>query len=90
MTKRKFKVPHTLVVLFSMVILAQILTYVIPAGSFDRVENNKGQKQVVPGSFHLTPEKPALSPAAIIPKRTWRKSASIWKLTASKISSKTN
>jgi len=34
MKKRKFKVPHTLVILFGMVILAQILSYLIPAGSF--------------------------------------------------------
>ena len=66
MTKRKFKVPHTLVILFSMVVLAQILTYVIPAGSFDRVENDKGQKQVVPGSFHFTPETSAVSPFAFL------------------------
>jgi uncharacterized ion transporter superfamily protein YfcC len=64
MTKRKFKVPHTLVILFSMVVLAQILTYVIPAGSFDRVETESGRMQVVPGSFHLTPEVPAVSPFA--------------------------
>jgi len=66
MTKIKFKVPHTLVVLFLMVILAQILTYLIPAGEFDRVENEKGQMQVVPGSFHLTPETPAVSPGAFL------------------------
>ena len=73
MTKRKFKVPHTLVILFSMVVLAQILTYVIPAGTFDRVEVANGRKQVVPGSFHFTPETPALmrasapSPVATLP-----------------------
>ena len=50
MTKRKFKVPHTLVFLFSRVILAQILTYVVPAGSFDRVETESGRMQVVPGT----------------------------------------
>ncbi|MFP6836461.1 MAG: TIGR00366 family protein [Pseudomonadales bacterium] len=64
MTKRKFKVPHTLVILFSMVILAQMLTYVIPAGSFDRVETESGRMQVVPGSFHLTPDTPMVSPFA--------------------------
>jgi uncharacterized ion transporter superfamily protein YfcC len=58
MTKVKFKVPHTLVILFSMVVLAQILTYIIPAGSFDRVETATGRMQVVPGSFHLTPDVP--------------------------------
>jgi len=47
-----------------MVILAQVLSYVIPAGSFDRVENAAGRLQVVPGSFQLTPDAPALSPLA--------------------------
>ncbi|GAG05598.1 unnamed protein product, partial [marine sediment metagenome] len=65
MTKRKFKVPHTLVILFGMVVLAQVLTYVIPAGSFDRVEITAGRLQVVPGSFHFT-ETPALSPLACL------------------------
>jgi len=66
MTKSRFKVPHTLVILFSMVILAQVLTYIIPAGEFDRVENDQGRMQVVPGSFHRTHETPALSPGAFL------------------------
>ncbi len=64
MTKQRFKVPHTLVILFSMVLLAQIITYVIPAGLFDRVETETGRMQVVPGSFHLTPDIPFVSPFA--------------------------
>ena len=64
MSRRKLKVPHTLVILFSMVVLAQILTYVIPAGSFDRVETAEGRLQVVPGSFHVTPDVPSVSPFA--------------------------
>ena len=64
MTKRKIEVPHTLVILFGMVVLAQILTYIIPAGSFDRVENEAGRLQVVPGSFHVTPDAPSVSPFA--------------------------
>jgi uncharacterized ion transporter superfamily protein YfcC len=54
-----------------MVGLAQILTYLLPAGAFDRVENAAGRLQVVPGTFHLTPEVEALSPLALftaIPK----------------------
>ena len=62
MTKSRLKVPNTLVVLIGMVILAQILSYVIPAGAFDRVENAAGRLQVVPGSFHFTPDAPAVSP----------------------------
>ena len=71
MKKRRLKVPHTLVLLFGMVGLAQILTYLLPAGAFDRVENAAGRLQVVPGSFHMTPDAEALSPLAIftaIPK----------------------
>ena len=56
--KSKIKVPHTLIILFSMVIIAQIMTYVIPSGSFDRVETEAGRMQVLPGSFHLTPDTP--------------------------------
>ncbi|MDA0680830.1 MAG: TIGR00366 family protein [Proteobacteria bacterium] len=66
MTKRKFRVPHTLVILFSMVVLAQLLTYVIPAGSFERTEIESGRMQVVPGSFHITPDAPAVSPFAAL------------------------
>jgi len=71
MSKSRFKVPHTLVLLFAMVGLAQILTYLLPAGAFDRIENAAGRLQVVPGSFHPTPEVEALSPLALftaIPK----------------------
>jgi uncharacterized ion transporter superfamily protein YfcC len=62
MSKSKFKVPHTLVLLFGMVVIAQIMSYILPAGAFDRVENAAGRMQVVPGSFHLTPEVGALKP----------------------------
>jgi uncharacterized ion transporter superfamily protein YfcC len=71
MSKRSLKVPHTLVLLFGMVGLAQILTYILPAGAFARVENAAGRLQVVPGSFELTPDTEPLSPLAIftaIPK----------------------
>jgi uncharacterized ion transporter superfamily protein YfcC len=47
-----------------MVIFAQVLSYVLPAGSFEREENAAGRLQVVPGSFQLTPDAPALSPLA--------------------------
>ncbi len=65
MTKSRFKVPHTLVLLFGMVVVAQILTYLLPAGAFERVENAAGRLQVVPGSFHMTPEVGALAPWAM-------------------------
>ena len=65
MTERRFKVPHTLVLLFGMVVAALLITYLLPAGAFDRVENEAGRLQVVPGSFELTPDVDRLSPLAI-------------------------
>lgn len=66
MNRRRFHVPHTLVLLFGMVVAALLLTYLLPAGAFERVENAAGRMQVVPGSFRLTPEVGALSPLAIL------------------------
>lgn len=70
-SKPRFKVPHTLVLLFGMVVLALLLTWVLPAGSFERIENEAGRLQVVPGSFEPTPDAETLSPLAVftaIPK----------------------
>jgi uncharacterized ion transporter superfamily protein YfcC len=65
MSASRFKVPHTLVLLFGMVVLALLLTYVLPAGAFDRVETADGHMQVVAGSFELTPDAERLSPLAV-------------------------
>ena len=39
--KKRFKVPHTYVILFSVVILATIMTYVLPAGVYDRYKDER-------------------------------------------------
>ena len=49
--KPPFKVPHTLVLLFGMIVLAYGLTLVLPPGEFERVVNEAGREQVVPGSY---------------------------------------
>jgi uncharacterized ion transporter superfamily protein YfcC len=64
-SERRFRVPHTLVLLFGMIVVALMLTYVLPAGAFERVENEHGRMQVVPGSFEATPDHPPPSPVAI-------------------------
>lgn len=58
-TKKKFKVPHTYVILFSVIIIMAILTYIIPAGEFLRVEDvNTGRTVVDPASFHAVDQNP--------------------------------
>jgi len=48
----RFRVPHTLVLLFGMIVLAQLLTYVLPKGSFERVPDEAHHREkVVPDSY---------------------------------------
>jgi uncharacterized ion transporter superfamily protein YfcC len=67
----KFKVPHTLVLLFGMMIFALMLTYVLPQGSFQLVEDEQGREVVVANSYENMPEKSWLSPMdlfTVLPK----------------------
>ena len=53
---KKFKVPHSLAIIVVAMFLASVLTYIIPAGSFDRVVNAAKKTVVVAGSFkYITP-----------------------------------
>ncbi|HUP50104.1 MAG TPA: AbgT family transporter [Thermoanaerobaculia bacterium] len=61
----RFRVPHTLVLLFAMIVAALILTYVLPQGTYQRVKNEEGREQVVPGSYERV-EGPRLSPLAVL------------------------
>lgn len=61
MSDRRFRVPHTLVLLFGMIVLAQIMTYVLPQGSFDRTTDDHGHTEVVAGSYERL-EEPRLTP----------------------------
>ena len=42
--------PHSLVLIFAMIVIAQLATYVLPAGKFQRIEV-KGHERVVPGTY---------------------------------------
>jgi uncharacterized ion transporter superfamily protein YfcC len=56
----RFKIPHTYILIVTLIILAAIGTYVIPAGQYNRVEDAKtGRTLVVPGSYHTVDQKPA-------------------------------
>lgn len=54
--KRKFKMPHTYVIIFGMVILAAILANVVPAGQFERIADEFGNTIVVADSFQYLPK----------------------------------
>lgn len=47
------KIPHTYVILFLMIVIAAVLTWVLPAGQFEReVVEGLSRPVVVPGSYH--------------------------------------
>lgn len=58
---RPFHVPHTLVLLFGMILLAWLLTLVLPAGQFETEINSHDREVVVPGTYHVLPDATAPS-----------------------------
>lgn len=62
--KKEMKIPNTFVILFIILVIVCALTYIIPAGSFERVENDAGRMVVVPDSYTETDSSP-VSPLSI-------------------------
>ena len=68
---KSLRFPHPLVLLTLFIILAAGLSYVLPAGQFDRRLNAAtGREVVVPGSYHRVPPTPVapLEVAVAVPK----------------------
>lgn len=57
-TKKKMAFPHTLIIILIMIVFAAILTYLIQAGQYDRIEV-AGRKVVDPASYHTVPSNRA-------------------------------
>lgn len=56
------RVPHTLTLLFSMMVLAMIATWIVPQGFFETQTLANGRSAVVPGTFALVEDRQYLSP----------------------------
>lgn len=55
------KIPHTYVIVFTIVVICAVLTWIVPGGSFNRQTvnvNGIDRSVVVPGSFHYTESNP--------------------------------
>ncbi len=50
--KKRFKAPHSLVLLMAMVLIVTVLTWIVPAGQYERVKNEEGKTVIVADSFH--------------------------------------
>ena len=59
--KKKVKIgfPHSFILMFGVIILAAIMTHIIPAGEYTRIENSSGINVVDPTSFHYVEQNGA-------------------------------
>lgn len=60
----KFKMPHTLTLLFYLMVAALVMTWIIPQGSFD-TEIVNGREVVLPGTFEVAEERAFMSPVEL-------------------------
>ena len=60
--KSGFKVPHTLILLLSMMLVAYIATWLVPQGFFDTVTLENGRQAVVAGTYSLSDTQIRLTP----------------------------
>ncbi|MEK4306758.1 YfcC family protein [Oceanobacillus sp. M60] len=56
--KKKFQLPDAYVILFIILLLAAILTYIIPAGSYERETTEEGTDVIVPDSYSQIDQQP--------------------------------
>lgn len=61
----KLKVPHTLVLLFLMIVFALLATYVLPSGLYE-TEMVHGKEKVLPNTYHQLDHKTYLKPWALL------------------------
>lgn len=56
--KKQFKVPHVYVIIFCLIVLAAIATYIVPAGEYERITDDEGRTVVVEGTFQQIESSP--------------------------------
>lgn len=51
---KNIKVPHTLVLLFMMMVFAYLLTWLLPSGNFELTTNSSGKNAIIPGTYSVS------------------------------------
>lgn len=62
----RFKVPHTLILMFAMMAVALVLTWLLPAGQFETQVTESGRNVVVPGTYAVIEDAPKLAPWTLL------------------------
>jgi uncharacterized ion transporter superfamily protein YfcC len=63
---RRVRVPHTLVLLFAIMIVALVATWLLPQGAYETVLGEQGRRLVVPGTYTLADERVVLPPWTLL------------------------
>ena len=56
--RKKSRLPHVFLLLFGIIVVCTVLTWVLPAGEFERTVNSTGSTVVVPGTYHTVEPTP--------------------------------
>ena len=56
--KRRFQLPHTMTILFVILVIAAVATYIAPTGAYDTMINEAGSEVLDPNSFHAIARTP--------------------------------
>ena len=56
--KKEMKMPHTLGIVFGIILLVAIATYFVPGGAYERIVNEAGRTVVVDGTFSYIESNP--------------------------------
>lgn len=57
--KKKLKMPHIFIILYGIILIVSLLSYVIPAGEYDRVlDEATGRMIIDPNSYHVIESSP--------------------------------
>lgn len=60
-----FRTPHTLALLFFLMIAALVATWIIPQGQFEMEVTPEGRAMVIPGTFEVSAEREIMNPLAL-------------------------
>ena len=58
MSKKKFKMPSSYVIIMGIVILVAILSWILPGGAYDYVDPTASKLEPIAGTFHEVESNP--------------------------------
>lgn len=58
MSKKSIKIPHTLAIIFSIIVIVALATWILPGGAYETTVTDTGRTVTVPGTFEYVESNP--------------------------------